>query len=166
MELSRRDFIKASGAGIGGVFIDPNQFETREEFDAELVRVLKKYGVDLVLLAGYMKILTKPFTDAFKMKAMNIHPALLPAFMGSTHAQWDAVEHGVKVSGCTVHFVTDDVDGGPIIVQRAVPVEEGDTGQALADKIIKFEHEIYPEAVRLFVEGKLKVEGRVVHVLE
>jgi len=124
---------------------------------------LKGRGVDLVVLAGFMRIVKKPLIDAFPNRIMNIHPALLPSFPG-LHGQKQAIEYGVKISGCTVHFVDEGMDTGPVIIQAAVPVYHDDTEETLSERILKLEHKIYPEAIRLFSEGKLEVEGRVVKI--
>ena len=156
----------AEDAGIDTLVLDSGDYESREKYDAELVSALKKYEPDLICLAGWMRILSPTFVDAFPSRIMNIHPSLLPAFGGGTHAQADAFNHGVKISGCTVHFVTNDVDTGPIIIQAAVPVQEDDTAETLQKRILKQEHKAYPKAVKLFVEGKLSIEGRKVKIKE
>lgn len=139
----------------------------REAYDKKLAEVLKLHGVlpkeGLVLLAGFMRILSKPFVELYKWRIMNIHPALLPAFPG-LDAQRQALDYGVKVAGCTVHFVVPEVDAGPIIVQRAIEVKEGDDQEALSSRILRQEHRAYPEAVRLFAQGRLRIEGRRVIV--
>jgi phosphoribosylglycinamide formyltransferase-1 len=121
---------------------------SREEHEREIISILRERQVDLVCLAGYMRLLSRCFVEAFRGRILNIHPSLLPAFPG-LDAQRQALEHGVKVSGCTVHFVDETLDGGPIIVQRAVPVMEGDTVETLSARILEQEHRLYPEAVRL-----------------
>jgi len=133
------------------------------EYNEKLVQVLKDCRPDLVVLAGYMKIVGKTVIDAFPMRIVNIHPALLPSFPG-LNAQKQAFDYGVKVTGCTVHFVDEGVDTGPIILQRSVLVEDDDTAETLSKRILVEEHRIYPEAVRLFCEGKLRVEGRRVFI--
>ena len=133
-------------------------FSDREAFDRELLRILTSSGVDLVVLAGFMRILTPVFLRAFEKRIINIHPALLPSFPG-THVQQKAIDAGVRFSGCTVHFVDEGIDTGPIIIQAVVPVLEGDTAQTLADRILKEEHKIYPQAIRYFAEGRIRVEG-------
>ncbi len=157
----------AAKHGIRAVWVDPADSAGRPDYDRKLLEELEKAGVNprsgLVLLAGYMRLLTPEFLGAFQGRVMNIHPALLPSVPG-LKAQEQALAHGVKVSGCTVHFVVPEVDSGPIIVQRAVKVEEGDTPETLAARILKEEHRAYPVAVRLFVEGRLKAEGRRVLV--
>jgi len=124
----------------------------REEHENEIIARLSEHRVDLVCLAGYMRLLSPCFIEAFRMRILNIHPSLLPAFPG-LDAQRQALEHGVKVSGCTVHFVDETLDGGPIIAQRAVPVLEGDTVETLSARILEQEHKLYPEAVALVLEG-------------
>jgi len=126
---------------------------------------LKEKDVDLVVLAGYMRILSSYFIKMYKNKIMNVHPALLPSFPG-LHAQRQAVEYGVKISGCTVHFVEEGVDSGPIILQKSVQVSADDTEESLAEKILKEEHRIYPRAIQLFCEGRLVIKGRKVFIKE
>jgi phosphoribosylglycinamide formyltransferase 1 len=149
--------------GIDAVWIDPAGAPSRLDYDNKLLATLRERWVapsgGLVLLAGFMRLLSPEFVDAFKGRIMNIHPALLPSFPG-LRAQGQALDYGVKVSGCTVHFVVPEVDSGPIILQGAVRVEERDTLESLSARILKEEHRLYPLAVRLFVEGRLKIEGR------
>lgn len=140
-----------------------DDFRTREDFDDELIRILKSNEIDLVVLAGFMRILTPMFLKAFPQKIINIHPALLPSFPG-IHGQKDAFEYGVKFSGCTVHFVDEGVDTGPIIVQSVVPVLQNDTRETLAARILKEEHRIYPQAIQFFAEGKITITGRKVQI--
>ena len=158
---------RARKHGITEVFLDPKPLvgrpDTREAYDRALLDVLQKYEVELVLLAGYMKIVTSVLIQAYPQRIMNIHPALLPAFPG-LDVQQKALDHGVKISGCTVHFVTEGVDEGPIIVQAAVPILETDTAEELSARILEQEHRLYPQAVRLYAEGKLHVEGRCVRI--
>jgi phosphoribosylglycinamide formyltransferase 1 len=153
--------------GISAVWVDPAGAASRSDYDKKLLAALKEGGVTpdagLVVLAGFMRLLSPWFVDAFRGRIINIHPALLPSFPG-LNAQEQALEHGVKVSGCTVHFVVPEVDSGPIIIQSTVRVEEGDTPDSLSARILKQEHRIYPLAVKLFVEGRLKIEGRKVVV--
>jgi len=144
-------------------YIDFKEFNNREDYDKEIIKTLKEKKIDLVVLAGYMRILNPYFIRTYKNKIMNIHPALLPSFPG-LHAQEQAVEHGVKVSGCTVHFVDEGVDSGPIILQKAVEVSDDDTEESLAEKILKEEHQIYPRAIQLFSEGRLFIKGRRVFI--
>ncbi|MBA2487396.1 MAG: phosphoribosylglycinamide formyltransferase [Nitrospira sp.] len=151
------------------VWLDPKPFagraDSRETYDRVLLDVLRKYEVDLVLLAGYMKIVTAILINAYENRMMNIHPSLLPSFPG-LDVQRKVIEHGCKIAGCTVHFVTEGVDEGPIIIQAAVPVLEGDTAEDLAARILEQEHNIYPRAIQLYAEGRLRVKGRRVMVTE
>jgi len=155
---------RATKHGIKAVFVDPGSFPSKESYEREVLAVLRKHDIDLVLLAGYMRIIGKSLLSAYKNHILNIHPALLPAFPG-LHAQKQAFEHGVKVAGCTVHFVDEMLDGGPIIMQRCVEVKENDTDETLAERILEQEHKIYPEAVKLFVENRLIIDGRKVKIL-
>ena len=156
---------RARAAGIEARYIDPGPSRSRlsGRAEAEMIGMLDRLGVDLVALAGFMRILSPDFVRHFKLRMMNIHPSLLPSFPG-LHVQKQALDYGVKYTGCTVHFVDEGVDSGPIIVQAAVPVLEGDTEETLSQRILVEEHRIYTEAVRLFAEGRLKVEGRRVLV--
>ncbi|HDT11931.1 MAG TPA: phosphoribosylglycinamide formyltransferase [bacterium] len=144
--------------------LSPKNITNREEYDIETVKVLKKRNIDLICLAGYMRILTPYFCGAFENKIMNIHPALLPSFPG-LHVQKKAIEWGVRFSGATVHFVIPEVDMGPIILQAVVPVLQDDTEEILSERILKEEHIIYPEAVRLYFEGRLEIRGQRVFIL-
>ena len=155
---------RARTAGVPGCFLDPGAFPGRAPYEGALARCLVEHEVDLVCLAGYMRVVGRVLLDAFPLRIMNIHPSLLPAFPG-LDAQGQAVKHGVKVSGCTVHFVDKGVDTGPIIIQRAVPVLDSDDRESLAQRILQEEHLAYPEAIRLYAEGRLAVEGRRVRVL-
>ena len=151
---------RARAAGVEALFVNPKDFGDRESFDLALVRELTARRVGLVCNAGYMRILSPAYCRAFAERAMNIHPSLLPAFPG-LHAQRQALEHGAKVAGATVHFVDDGpVDTGPIILQASVPVLPNDSEESLAARILVEEHRLYPEAVRLFAEGRLEVVGR------
>ena len=154
---------RARKHAVQDIFIDPKPFagrpDSREAYDRALLDVLGKLDVELVLLAGYMKIVTAVLVNAFTNRIMNIHPSLLPSFPG-LDVQRKAIEWGCKLAGCTVHFVTEGVDEGPIIIQAAVPVFDRDTPEILAARILEQEHKIYPRAVQLFAEGRLKVEGR------
>ena len=154
---------RAQKHGLPVAVLKHEDFKTREDFDAELIRILKKSEVDLVALAGFMRILTPFFLKAFPQKVINIHPALLPSFPG-TSGQKDAFEYGVKFSGCTVHFVDEGVDSGPIIIQSVVPVFQSDTKETLAARILKEEHRIYPRAIQFFAEGKIEIAGRRVRI--
>jgi phosphoribosylglycinamide formyltransferase 1 len=137
-------------------------------YDQNVVAILQEHGVTsqsgLVCLAGFMRIMSPEFVRQYRMQIINIHPALLPAFPG-LHAQKQALDYGVKVSGCTVHFVDEGIDSGPIILQKAVPVIEGDNEESLSARILEQEHELYPEAVRMFCEGRIKIEGRRVSIV-
>ena len=144
--------------------LNPKEFTTREDYDREIVEEIQKRGIDLICLAGYMRILTSSFCEAFRNKIINIHPALLPSFPG-LHVQQKALDWGVRYSGATVHFVIPEVDMGPIITQAVVPVLQDDTEDTLSERILKEEHKIYPEAVRLYFEGKLEVRDRRVFIL-
>ena len=154
----------AKESGLNAIFVDPKDFKDRVSYDLHIVEILKKNGVDLVCLAGFMRIITPEFVTAFENKIINIHPSLLPSFPG-LHAQRQALEYGVKVTGCTVHFVDSKVDHGPIIFQEAVPVMDEDTEESLSERILKYEHKIYPEVVKLLVEGRVIIEGRKVRIL-
>jgi len=160
---------RARKHGVPQVWLDPKPFagqpDSREAYDRAVLDVLRKYEVDLVLLAGYMKIVTPVLLTAFENRMMNIHPSLLPSFPG-LDVQKKAIDHGCKIAGCTVHFVTEGVDEGPIIIQAAVPILEGDTPDVLAARILVEEHKIYPRAIQLYAEGKLCVEGRRVVVAQ
>ena len=138
----------------------PNSaYPSKEEYDKKVVEILTSRNVDLVVLAGFMRIITGTLINAFPMRIMNIHPALLPAFPG-LNVQKKAIEHGVKFSGATVHFVDEGVDTGPIIIQAVVPVHDDDSEETLAARILKEEHRIYPQAIQLFAEGRLENDGR------
>jgi phosphoribosylglycinamide formyltransferase 1 len=155
---------RARAAGIEALYVNPKDFADREAFDLALVRELSARRVGLVCCAGFMRILSPAFTRAFAGRAMNIHPSLLPSFPG-LHAQRQALDQGVKVAGATVHFLDDGVvDTGPIILQSTVPVQADDTEDTLAERILAEEHRLYPEAVRLFAEGRLAIDGRRVTV--
>ena len=146
---------------IDAVFIDPQSHGSKMEFEKKIIETLQLYNVDLVLLAGYMRILGSEVIQTYRDRIMNIHPALLPSFKG-LHGPRQALEYGVKVAGCTVHFVDEGMDSGPIIIQSSVPVKDDDTENTLASRILEQEHRIFPEAIKLFTEGKLKVDGRIV----
>jgi len=154
---------RAGKYGIEFLVIRPDYCKTKDDFYLMIVDELRKRDVELVVLAGFMRIVGKPLIDAFPDRIMNIHPALLPSFPG-LHSQKQAVEYGVKISGCTVHFVDEGMDTGPIIIQAAVPVYHEDTEETLSERILKLEHNIYPEAIRLFSEGRLEVRGRIVKI--
>ena len=156
---------RAKAAGVPTKVLLPADFASREDYDAELVRLLKASGAEAVALAGYMRLVTPVFLQAFSHRVLNIHPALLPSFPG-LHGQRQAFEYGVKVAGCTVHFVDEGMDSGPIILQAPVPVLEDDDADSLAARILEQEHIIYPLALRLLVEGKLHIEGCRVRIAE
>ncbi len=156
---------RARAAGVEALWLNPKDFADRESFDLALVRELRARDVGLVCNAGFMRILTPVWVRAFAGRGLNIHPALLPAFPG-LHAQRQALDHGVKIAGATVHFVDDTLDGGPIVLQAAVPVEPGDTEATLSARILVEEHRLYPAAVRLFAEGRLEIVGRRVRIKE
>ena len=158
LEKARRD-------GIPAVFVNPHAFSTREKYEMEIIRQLAPYPIDIIVLAGYMRLLGKVLLHSFGMKIVNIHPALLPSFTG-LHAQRQALEYGVKFSGCTVHFVDEGMDTGPIILQAVVPVLNDDTEDRLTARILLEEHRIYKEALQLIARGKIQVLGRRVLISE
>ena len=155
---------RARAAGVEALWVNPKDFGDREAYDRALVRELQARGVGLVCHAGWMRILSPVYVRAFAGRALNIHPSLLPAFPG-LHPQRQALEHGARVSGATVHFLDEGVDTGPIVLQAAVPVAPSDTEETLAARILVEEHRLYPEAIRLFAEGRLQIQGRRVIVL-
>lgn len=150
---------RADKADVPTTVVDHREFDSREAFDRAVIDELRAREVDLVCLAGFMRLLSPVFIRAFAHRVMNIHPSLLPAFPG-LHAQRQALEYGVKVSGCTVHLVDEELDHGPIVLQAAVPVHDDDTEETLSDRILKEEHGLYPEAVRMMLEGSPRVEDR------
>ncbi len=155
---------RARKHGIPAVVIDHKAYgKDREAFEREVVRVLREHRVELVVLAGFMRLVTGYFIREFPQRIINIHPSLLPAFPGA-HAHEDVLAWGAKVSGCTVHFVDESVDAGPVILQKAVPVLEGDTPETLASRVREQEHTLLPLAVRLFAEGRLRIHGRRVEI--
>ncbi|OGF48138.1 MAG: phosphoribosylglycinamide formyltransferase [Candidatus Firestonebacteria bacterium RIFOXYC2_FULL_39_67] len=154
---------RARKNGIKAVFVDPKLYSSRELHENAIVKILEENKAGLVCLAGYMRLLTDHLIGKFENKIINIHPALLPSFSG-THGQKDALDYGVKVAGCTVHFVVLEMDAGPIIAQAAVPVLEGDTAETLSKRILEQEHKLYPKAIDLFAKGKLKIKGRRVKI--
>jgi len=156
---------RAEQHNIETQYVNFKKFKKREDYDKEIIKSLKEKKIELVVLAGYMRILTPYFINAYKNKIINIHPALLPSFPG-LHAQRQAVEYGVKVSGCTVHFVDEGVDSGPIILQQAVEVKDDDTEESLAERILREEHRIYLQAIQLFSQGRLIIKGRKVFIKE
>jgi len=160
---------RAAKAGIDTIVVNKADYSDRHEMTRALVAQLQDRSIDLVVFAGFMYILTEEITQAFRNRMMNVHPALIPSFCGEgyygLHVHEKALEYGVKLSGATVHFVSEECDGGPIILQRAVPVEEGDTPETLQRRIMEqAEWKILPEAVSLFCQDRLTVEGRIVHI--
>ena len=153
-----RGLERARGAGVAALFHD-HRGRAREDFDREIQRLLERHGVELVCLAGFMRLLSPGFVRAFAGRIVNVHPSLLPAFPGKD-AQRQALEHGVKVSGATVHFVDEGLDSGPIVMQEAVPVLDGDDVAALSARILAAEHRIYPRAVEALLGGRYRIEGR------
>lgn len=154
---------RAEKHGIEYLYIGPKDYRTKDEYFLVIAEELKKRDVELVILAGFMRIVRRPLIEAYQNRIMNIHPALLPSFPG-LHGQRQAVEYGVRISGCTVHFVDEGMDTGPIIIQAAVPVSPDDDEETLSERILRLEHRIFPEAIRLYSEGRLKIEGRKVMV--
>ncbi|MGZ5554174.1 MAG: phosphoribosylglycinamide formyltransferase [Candidatus Aminicenantales bacterium] len=157
--------LRAREWGLETLFLDPKLFASREDYDRAVVGEVESRRIDLVCLAGYMRVLTPALCDALKYRIVNIHPALLPSFPG-LHVQQRAIDWGVRFSGCTVHFVAAEVDMGPIILQAVVPVLQDDTEETLAARILVEEHKIYPQAGRLYFDGRIEVRGRRVFILE
>jgi phosphoribosylglycinamide formyltransferase-1 len=158
-----RGLERARKHSIPAMAIEHAAFPSREAFDAEMVRAIREAGADTVALAGFMRIITPVFLEAFPGRVVNIHPALLPSFPG-VHGQGDAAAYGVRISGCTVHFVDEKMDNGPIIIQAAVPALENDDGESLGARILRLEHRIYPQALQWLAEGRLAVSGRQVRL--
>jgi phosphoribosylglycinamide formyltransferase-1 len=158
-EPSAAGLSTARSSGLATAVVDHRESAGREEHDRRVMEILESHNVELICLAGYMRLLSTPFVKAYPGRIMNIHPSLLPAFPG-LHVQRKAVKYGVKVSGCTVHFVDEELDHGPIILQKAVEVRDQDTEATLSARILEVEHRLYPEAVRLFFEDRLNIEGR------
>ncbi len=156
---------RAGKAGIESFILSPKGFKTREEYDRAVVKKLKKKEIDLVVLAGFMRLISSYFVKEYKNRILNIHPALLPSFKG-THGIKEALEYGVKVTGPTVHFVDEDLDSGPIILQEAVTVCDNDTEESLHQRVHDKEYEIYSKAIKLVAEGKIKIEGRRIKILK
>lgn len=154
---------RAAKHSVDSLYLDPKAFPAKDAYFSTIAAEFLKRGVELVALAGFMRIVRKPLLDAFPNRILNIHPALLPSFPG-LHGQDQAVRHGVRISGCTVHFVDEGMDTGPIIIQAAVPVSPEDTEEELSARILGMEHRIYPEAIRLYAEGRLRVEDGVVKI--
>jgi phosphoribosylglycinamide formyltransferase-1 len=157
--------VRAKSHGLPSALIDAASFPDRRAYEQEVIRVLEENGVDLVVLAGYMLLVGNEFVDRFRHRIMNIHPALLPSFPGTSGVA-DALAYGAKVAGVTVHFVDEGLDTGPIILQEAVPVIEGDTEESLYPRIHEVEYRLYSEAIRCFCEGRLRIEGRRVRIAE
>lgn len=155
---------RAKKAGIKSFLLELKDFKTKDEYEQRILEELRKENIELIVLAGYMKIVGNVLLEAFPNKIINVHPALLPSFKGA-QAIKDAFEYGVKITGVTVHFVDKDMDHGPIIMQKEVKVEEDDTLDFLESKIHKIEHKIYPECIKLIAEGRLRIEGRKIIVL-
>ncbi|MBE9486027.1 MAG: phosphoribosylglycinamide formyltransferase [Chloroflexi bacterium] len=156
---------RAEGAELPHRCINHRDFADRETFDQQVIAALQEAGVELVVLAGFMRIISKVFLVAFPHRIINIHPSLLPAFPG-LHAQKKALEYGARFSGCTVHFVDDGVDSGPIILQAAVPILDDDTEDSLSGRILQQEHKIYPQAIQLIAENRVRIEDRRVKILD
>jgi phosphoribosylglycinamide formyltransferase-1 len=153
--------------GLPTALFDRCHYRSRASHNAAMAEQMVAHGVELVVMAGFDRLITRELFDAFRGRIVNVHPSLLPAFAGTMHAQAEAFEYGVKIAGCTVHFVTEDaVDGGPIILQAAVPALEDDTKDSLAARILEQEHIIFSRALRLYVEGRLRVVGHRVRILE
>jgi len=152
---------RAEQHGIKTIFIDPSNYLSSKEYDKALVLKLKEFSIDLICLAGYMRILGEEVVQTFEKKIINIHPSLLPAFPG-LNAQKQAISHGVKFSGCTVHFVDSGVDSGPIILQTVVPVHDNDDEKSLSKRILEQEHYLYPKAIKMIQENKIRLNGRTV----
>ena len=156
---------RAEKAGIPHFCVNRKQYKDKQAFEEALVEKLREHGVTLVVLAGFMRILSPYFVHEFPGRILNIHPSLLQSF-GGAHAHRDVLAYGVKVSGCTIHFVDEGMDSGPIILQTAVPVLDSDDEDTLAARVLEQEHKLYPRAIELFLKGKLKTEGRKVRILE
>jgi phosphoribosylglycinamide formyltransferase-1 len=154
---------RAKKLGVSAYLIERDRFKSKKEYEQEIIQRLETEKIDLICLAGYMRIVGKEILQKYKNRILNIHPALLPSFKG-TQAIKDALDYGAKVTGVTVHFVDEEMDHGPIILQRGVEISPGESEETLAEKIHTLEHQLYPLAVKLFVEGKLKPEGRKVIV--
>ncbi len=154
---------RATRTGIKTACINHREFDSREDFDQAVIATLQEAKIELVVLAGFMRIISAPFLRAFPQKIINIHPSLLPSFPG-LHVQQKALDYGAKISGCTVHFVDDGVDTGPIIVQAVVPIHPDDSEESLAARILEQEHKIYPQAIQWIAEGRIKVVNRQVKI--
>lgn len=156
---------KARKYNIVAWFVDPGSYGVKSDYEKAVIKLLEEKGIDLVVMAGFMRILGKDFIEYYQGRIMNIHPSLLPSFPG-LHAQRQALEYGVKYTGCTVHLADQGMDTGPIILQAVVPVKDNDTEESLASRILEKEHVIYPEAIRLYSENKLQIKGRKVIIKE
>lgn len=154
---------RAKRHSIESLYLNPKDYGSRDEYFSAIAEELKKREVELVILAGFMRIVRRPLIEAYRNRIMNIHPALLPSFPG-LHGQRQAVEYGVRISGCTVHFVDEGMDTGPVIIQAAVPVSPHDSEETLSERILRLEHKIFPEAIRLYAEGRLKITDRRVMI--
>ena len=154
---------RAKHAGISTHVVRTQDFESRQDFDAEISKFVEHYGVELIVLAGFMKLFQPPFVHKYRNRIINVHPTLLPAFPGA-HPVADTLAYGVKITGVTVHFVDEDVDSGPIIAQSAVPVLDTDDEESLHNRIQVEEHKLYPEVIKWYAQGKLKIKGRKVIV--
>lgn len=157
--------VRAREAGVSSIVVDKKDFPSREKFDARLTELLQEHRVQLVCLAGFMRLLTSGFVRSFPNRILNIHPSLLPAFPG-LDVQRKALEHGVRFTGCTVHVVDEGCDTGPIVIQAVVPVAQDDTVESLSARILTEEHRIYPRAIQLFAEGRVEIQGRRVLLAE
>ncbi len=153
----------AEDYGVKTLFVNPKKFQSREDYDRYLIEVISEEKPDLIVLAGYMRVLSSEFIDTFQGKIVNIHPSLIPSFQG-LNAQKQAVEYGVRFSGCTVHFVTKELDNGPIIIQAVVPVLPDDTEETLSERILSFEHKIYPQAIKWISDNRVEIRGRKVFI--
>lgn len=151
--------VRAYKAGIPTLYLNPHDFKSREEYDVAILKELKKHKIDFVVLAGYMRLVSGVFIDAYPNKILNIHPSLIPAFKGA-HGIRDAYDYGAKITGVTIHFVVEEMDAGAIIAQMPVKIEDTDSLLALEDKIHKVEHRLYPKVIDLFAKGKIKIKGR------
>jgi phosphoribosylglycinamide formyltransferase-1 len=158
-----RALARARRAGVDAVHVDPNRYPTRAAFERELIRLCERHSVRLVCLAGFMRILSPVFVKRFRGRLLNVHPALLPSFPGA-HAVRDALAWGVKVTGVTIHLVDEEVDHGPILLQEVVRIKAGDTEARVLQRVHRVEHRLYPRAIRLILEGRVKIVGRSVRL--
>lgn len=154
---------RARKHGLNNIFIDPKMFDTRQDYDTEILKHLKENDVELVVHAGYMRLISDMLLEAYPMRHINVHPSLLPSFPGISAIK-DAYEYGVKITGVTIHFVDSGIDTGPVILQDIVRIEENDSLESLEDKVHAVEHRLYPQALKLYIEGKLEVNGRKVQI--